>query len=145
MILPFLTTPPFVLLCCCSSIMTVLLRTQVLVASCSVLRQLSSDVSSEGRLLSLHLQLVLELTATTSWPIFPAPLQPPLARLTENFLQHLVNRDLYPTLKVCASPGLLLGLRAARSLGLTGLIEHPCFHLDSPFLHSSLSLHFSLF
>uniref|UniRef100_A0A2P2I5M6 Ubiquitin-protein ligase E3B n=1 Tax=Hirondellea gigas TaxID=1518452 RepID=A0A2P2I5M6_9CRUS len=88
---------------------------QVLVLSCQTLQQLSCEVSSEGRLLSLHLQLLLELTSTVTWPALPAPLLPPLTRLTDNFLQHLVQRDLYPTLKrillkgLCRSKPLLSG------------------------------------
>ncbi|KAA0183295.1 hypothetical protein HAZT_HAZT003429 [Hyalella azteca] len=73
---------------------------KVLELSCLSLEHLSGEVSSESRMLSVLLHLLLDLTATLTWPPTPSPLVPPLNKLTQNFLQHLVTSSLYSTLKV---------------------------------------------
>lgn len=74
--------------------------------ACCSLEGLSGEVSSEGRVVSVLLNLLLDFTDTSSWPAVPPPLLPPLNKLTQNFLQHLVDARLYSTLKVV--PLLLL-------------------------------------
>ena len=73
---------------------------QVLNLSCDAVQLLSADVGSENRLLSLHLHLLLEFSSTVTWPALPPPLQQVFVKLTDNFLQHLVEQGLYGALKV---------------------------------------------
>ncbi|KAF2369027.1 HECT domain [Trinorchestia longiramus] len=79
---------------------------QVLELACSSLERLSGELSNESRMLSVLLHLLLDFTATLTWPSLPPPLLPPLNKLTHNFLQHLVSTRLYSTLRHVLLRGL---------------------------------------
>ncbi|KAK8739159.1 hypothetical protein OTU49_003508, partial [Cherax quadricarinatus] len=95
----------------------------VLFIACKVLESLQAEVSSENRLISLYLHLLLAFTATNTWKIVRMknfePLRPALNKLTENIMGDLVCRGLYTTLNHVLVRGLCRGKAALRGPAVT--------------------------
>lgn len=98
----------------------------VLHITCKVLESLQADVSSDNRLISLYLHLLLAFTATNTWRIIRAPnlepLRPALNKLTENIMGDLVCRGLYTTLNCVLVRGLCRGKAALRGPAITTIV-----------------------
>ncbi|XP_069160891.1 ubiquitin-protein ligase E3B [Procambarus clarkii] len=98
----------------------------VLFIACKVLESLQAEVSSENRLISLYLHLLLAFTATNTWRIVRMqsfePLRPALNKLTENIMGDLVCRGLYTTLNHVLVRGLCRGKTALRGPAVTTVV-----------------------
>ncbi|KAK7074559.1 Ubiquitin-protein ligase E3B, partial [Halocaridina rubra] len=98
----------------------------VLHIACKLLETLQAEVSSENRLISLYLHLLLTFTATNTWRLLRLenfePLRPALNKLTENLMGDLVARGLYTTLNHVLVKGLCRGRIALRGPAITTVI-----------------------
>ncbi|XP_042211547.1 ubiquitin-protein ligase E3B-like [Homarus americanus] len=98
----------------------------VLFIACKVLESLQAEISSENRLISLYLHLLLTFTATNTWKIVRSPnfepLRPALNKLTENIMGDLVCRGLYTTLNHVLVRGLCRGKAALRGPAITTIL-----------------------